>query len=104
MYDFITKKLSKDLGWKIDNYETSFLNEPSTQDFELVRPKNGGKKIKTKGKYNLTEDEAGNLNTNFVINGKTYDVNINNKDGENKADFEVEFSLNIPGRWIHSRN
>jgi len=97
LYDFITKKLSKDLGWKIDNYETSFLGKPSTQDFELVRPKNGGKKIKTKGKYNLTEDEAGNLNTNFVINGKTYDVNINNKDGENKADFEVEFSLNIPG-------
>ncbi len=97
LYDFITKKLSKDLGWQIDNYETSFLDEPSTQDFELVRPKNGGKKIKTKGKYNLTEDEAGNLNTNFVINGKTYDVNINNKDGENKADFEVEFSLNIPG-------
>ncbi len=97
LYDFITKKLSKDLGWKIDNYETSFLDKPITQDFELVRPKNGGKKIKTKGKYNLTEDEAGNLNTNFVINGKTYDVNINNKDGENKADFEVEFSLNIPG-------
>ena len=98
LYDFITKKLSKDLGWEIDNYETSFLGKPSTQDFELVKPKNGGKKIKTKGKYNLTEDEAGNLNTNFVINGKKYDVNINNKDGENKADFEVEFSLNMPGK------
>ena len=38
LYDFITKKLSKDLGWKIDNYETSFLDKPITQDFELVRP------------------------------------------------------------------
>jgi len=107
LYNTISQKLSKDLGWKIEKYQDEYATS-----FELVKPKNGGKKINVKDEYTtFVEDKAGNLNTSFDINDKTYNIEIQNKGNdvlverggnyffnqENKTYFDVEFNLNVPG-------
>ena len=90
LYNTLANKLKKDLGWDLDLFETTFLDEKQTDDFTLTKPTKQTSIKKLKSNLNFTEDIAGNFKTSFKIKNKKYNVALDKK---GKGDYELNFSL-----------
>ena len=94
LYNSLASKLSKDLGWELDVFETvdstGNTDVVTSEDFTLTKGKDA-KKIKgDKNAIKFKKDVADNLKSSFDINGKTYDVSL---DFRGEGDYSLEFSL-----------
>ena len=94
LYNSLANKLSKDLGWELDVFETvdstGNTDVVTSEDFTLTKGKEA-KKIKgDKNAIKFKKDVADNLKSSFDINGKTYDVSL---DFRGEGDYNLEFSL-----------
>ena len=94
LYNSLANKLSKDLGWELEVFETvdstGNTDVVTSEDFTLTKGKDA-KKIKgDKSAIKFKKDVADNLKSSFNINGKTYDVSL---DFRGEGDYSLEFSL-----------
>jgi len=94
LYNSLADKLSKELGWELDVFETvdstGNTDVVTSEDFTLTKGKDA-KKIKgDKNAIKFKKDVADNLKSSFNINRKTYDVSL---DFIGKGDYNLEFSL-----------
>jgi len=94
LYNSLANKLSKDLGWELEVFETvdstGNTDVVTSEDFTLTKGKDA-KKIKgDKNAIKFKKDVADNLKSSFNINEKTYDVSL---DFRGEGDYSLEFSL-----------
>jgi len=94
LYNSLANKLSKDLGWKLEVFETvdstGSTDVITSEDFTLNKGKDAKKIKSNKNAIKFKKDIADNLKSSFNINGKTYDVSL---DFIGEGDYNLEFSL-----------
>ena len=94
LYNSLANKLSKDLGWELEVFETvdstGNTDVVTSEDFTLTKGKDAKKIKSNKSDIKFKKDVADNLKSSFNINGKTYDVSL---DFRGEGDYSLEFSL-----------